>query len=76
MPNPIQIAKNFNHGYTIYNFTANNTEYEVLTLDDQNFDVYSSRIGFAGRPKLKCYNSLDELSQRSKALNNFALLIK
>lgn len=71
----IQIIQTFEHGYTVYNFSANNTEYTVLTKDGTAFDVYSSRIGRAGRTPPKCYTSVAELAARSKAMSDFTKLI-
>jgi len=64
------------NGYTVYTFEANNTEYEVLTVDHVAFDVYSKRKGLSGAAKLACYNSAAELAKRSKALNNFLKLLQ
>ena len=72
----IQINQTTEHGYTNYQFEANNTAYEVLTKDDIAFDVWSKRKNCGFDAQLKCYNSLSELAKRSKALNNFAQLIK
>jgi hypothetical protein len=71
----IQIQQSQEHGYTIYKFEANQTEYEVLTKNGQNFDVYSSRIGRAGRTVPKFYGSIDELAKRSMAFSNLVMLI-
>lgn len=71
----IQIKQTQEHGYTVYKFEAANTDYEVLTQDGKQFDVYSSRQGRAGGWILKVYNSLDEMAKRSKALGNLAALI-
>ena len=72
----ITITTKIEHGYTVYNFEANNTSYELLTQDGKAFDVYSHRIGTGFAPTLKCYNSLTELAARSKALANFVKLIE
>ena len=66
----IQINQTIEHGYTVYKFEANNTEYEILTTDGVAFDVWSKRKSLRDAT-LKCYNSLAELAARSKALNNF-----
>lgn len=71
----MQITQTQDSGYTVYKFTANNTEYDVLTRNGVEFDVYSSRIGLTGRTPPKCYDSLEELAKRSKVFKNFSLLI-
>ena len=63
------------NGYMVYNFTSNNTDYEVLTKDGKSFDVWSKRKGCSFDSQLNCYSSIDELSKRSKAFSNFASLI-
>lgn len=72
----ITITTKIEHGYTVYNFEANNTSYELLTKNGVEFDVYSHRIGTGFAPALKCYNNLVELAARSKALFNFVKLIE
>ena len=71
----IQINQTISHGYTSYQFEANNTDYEVLTKDGISFDVWSKRKNCGFDAQLKCYRSLSELAKRSKALNNFSKLI-
>ncbi len=71
----LEVTQTQDTGYTVYSFTANNTEYEVLTENGQTFTVYSSRIGRSGRPAPQCYDSLADLAKRSKALRNLAALI-
>lgn len=71
----IKITQTQDSGYTVYGFEANNTSYEILTQDGKQFDVYSKRIGLAGRAKLAIYDSLEKLALRSKALSNFAALV-
>lgn len=72
----IEITQTSEHGYTIYTFEANNTRYEILTQDNQEYTVYSRRNSLSGRAIPKVYASLDDLAKRSKALRNFSLLIK
>ena len=71
----MQINQKLDNGYTVYTFTANNTDYEVLTRNGVQFDVYSSRKGLTGRTPPKCYDSLEELAKRSKVFKHLALLI-
>jgi hypothetical protein len=71
----IQIQQSNSHGYTVYKFQANQTQYEVLTKNNKTFDVYSSRIGRSGKTAPKIYDSIEALSQRSLAFKNLALLI-
>ncbi len=72
----LQVNQKESNGYTIYEFTANNTDYEVLTADGVEFIVYSSRIGLTGRTPPAVYDNLEAMSKRSKALSHLAVLIK
>lgn len=71
----IEVKQTQDSGYTVYSFQANNTSYEVLTTDNQEFTVYSSRNGLTGRTAPKVYDSLADLAKRSKALAHLAALI-
>ncbi len=72
----MKIAQTQDSGYTVYKFTANNTAYEVLTDDDQEYQVYSQRNGLKSTSTPKVYDSLTEMAKRSKALAGLAALIK
>jgi len=71
----IEVKQTQDSGYTIYSFEANNTAYEVLTVDNIEFTVYSSRNGLSSRTAPKVYDSLADMAKRSKALANLAALI-
>ena len=71
----IKVNQTQDSGYTVYSFEANNTAYEVITTDNIEFTVYSSRNGLSGRTAPKVYGSLAEMAKRSKALKNLAALI-
>ena len=71
----IEVNKTQDSGYTVYSFTANNTAYEVLTADNAQYTVYSSRNDLTGRAAPKVYDSLADMAKRSKALSNLAALI-
>lgn len=72
----LQINQKQEKGYTVYNFTDRGTKYEVLTQDNKSFDVWSERLSSSWGPQLACYDSLSDLSKRSKTLSNLCALIR
>ena len=70
----LEVTQTQEHGYTVYKFSANNTEYEVLKDESPFYTVYSQRIGRSGSTAPKTY-TLKELSARSKVLRLLAELI-
>jgi len=78
MAKALTVTTTIEHGYTCYKFNSRGTSYNVLTRDHKTYDVWSKResYGNAHDRTLKCYDSLNELAKRSKALANLAELIK
>ena len=72
----IQIQTQQVENKIMYSFEANNTKYDVITENHEQFDVFSKRKNCGFDSQLKCYNSKAELAARSKALNNFVKLIE
>jgi len=64
--------------YNGYRFKANNTRYDIIiSKGDHSITVYSNRIGLSRHDTvIKCYDTLEQLKDRSKAFNNFVLLIQ
>ncbi len=71
----LEVTQTQESGYKVFKFEANNTEYEVLTNDNKEYQVWSNRKGCASDTVLKVYGSLQEMGKRSKALNHLSMLI-
>ena len=71
----IEVTQTQDSGYTVYKFTANNTDYTVMIDETIGIQVWSNRKSLGYNPQVKVYDSLAEMSKRSKALKNLAALI-
>ena len=59
--------------YTTYAFTHRGTDYQIVTRDHEEFNVWSNRFGKSGfgRGTLTVYWSMDELARRGKIFADF-----
>ena len=72
----ITVTQSQSNGYAVYKFNANNTDYEVLTDDNnQTFTVFSRRSGLRWNVPT-VYDNREALAKRSKALSNLVKLIE
>jgi len=78
----MQIKHTETESMNCYEFKANGTWYSVGIFKNENDNFHSIAV-YSNRFKdsvqgatLKCYNSLNELAKRSKALFNFTKLIQ
>ena len=71
----IQINKTNSGEYTVYNFSSRGVDYEILTTDEKQFQVYTSVKSRSGTTPPKVFNSLAEMGNHSKTLKNFSILI-
>ncbi len=70
----LQVNQTEEHGYTVYKFEANNTDYTILKDEGEFYHVYSHRKGLTRATAPKLY-TLKEMAARSKALKHLATLI-
>lgn len=72
----ITIKQTQNNNTTVYAFTANNTDYEVLTADQKEFTVFSRHTTLTRWSTPKVYDTANQLASRSKAFNDLIKLIQ